>query len=92
MELAIVPWPSISMYFIVYPPKSNEHTHIWITADRFTMMAHLVTMKDDAKTLKDLAKKLFSDIWHVYRLPTDIVSERDKGIYEVGQKYVIRST
>jgi hypothetical protein len=44
----------------------------------FTKIAHLIPPKDDAKWLKDLAKIFVSNIWHLHRLPTNIVSDQDR--------------
>ena len=78
LELAYAPWQSISMDFIVDLPKSNGHTQIWVIVDRFTKMAHLIPLKDDAKRSKDLAKIFVANIWRLHGLPTDIVSDRDR--------------
>jgi hypothetical protein len=80
------------MDFIVDLPKSNGHTQIWVIVDRFTKMAHLIPLKDDAKWSKDLAKIFVSNIWHLHGLPTDIVSDRDRRFHVFGQKYAICST
>jgi hypothetical protein len=46
--------------------------------DCFTKIAHLIPLKDDAKWSKDLPKIFVSNIWCLHRLPTDIVSDRDR--------------
>jgi hypothetical protein len=66
------------MDFIVDLPKSNGYTQIWVIMDHFTKMAHLIPLKNDAKWGKDLAKIFVSNIWRMYRLPTDVVSDRDR--------------
>jgi hypothetical protein len=78
LELAYALWQSFSMDFIVYLPKSNGNTQIWVIVDRFTKMAHLILLKDDGKQSKDLAKICISNIWCLHGLPTDIVSDRDR--------------
>jgi hypothetical protein len=65
------------MDVIVDLPKLNWHTQIWVIVDRFTKMAHLMPLKDDAKPSKDLANIFVCNIWHLHGLPMDIVSDRD---------------
>jgi hypothetical protein len=66
------------MDFIVDLPKVNGHTQIWVIVDYFTKMAHLISLKDDAKQSKDLAKIFVSNIWYLHELPTDIVLDQDR--------------
>jgi hypothetical protein len=66
------------MDFIVDLPKSNGHTQIWDIIDCITKMAYLIPLKDDAKWSKHLAKIFVANIGHLHRLPTDIVSDRDR--------------
>jgi hypothetical protein len=70
LELAYVLCQSISIDFIVDLPKLNGHTQIWVIVDRFTKIAHLILLKNDAKQSKDLAKIFVSNIWHLHGLPT----------------------
>jgi hypothetical protein len=78
LELAYTPWQSISMDFIVDLLKSNRHTQIWVIVDHFTKIANMIPLNDDAKRSKDLAKIFVSNIWHLHRLLTDIVSDWDR--------------
>jgi hypothetical protein len=92
LELAYALWQRIFIDFIVDLPKLNEHTQICVIVDRFTKMAHLISLKDDAKWSKDLAKIFVSNIWHLHGLPTDIVSDLDRIFTHFRQKYAISST
>jgi hypothetical protein len=62
LELAYAPWQSISIDFIVDLPKLNGHTQIWVIVDRFTKIAYLILLTNDAKWSKDLAKIFVSNI------------------------------
>jgi hypothetical protein len=62
LELAYRPGQSISMDFIVDLPKSNRQLQIWVILNRFTKMAFLIPLKDDAKWSKNLAKIFDSNI------------------------------
>jgi hypothetical protein len=62
LELAYAQWQSISMDFIVDLSKSNEYTQIWVIVNRFTTMAHLIPLKEDAKRSKDRPKIFISNI------------------------------
>jgi hypothetical protein len=56
LELAYAPWLSVSIDFIVDLLKSNGNTQIWIIIDRSTKIAHLISLTNDSKLLKYLAK------------------------------------
>jgi hypothetical protein len=67
------------MDFIGDLPKSNGHIQIWVIVDRFTKIAYLILLKNDAKQSKDLAKIFVSNIWCLHGLLSDIVSDQDRG-------------
>jgi hypothetical protein len=89
LELVYILWQSISIEFIVNLRKSNRYTQIWVIVDHFTMIAHLISLKDEAKRSKNTAKIFISNIWHLHRLPTDVVSDRDRRFYPFRWKYAI---
>jgi hypothetical protein len=62
LELAYIPWQSISIDFIVDLPNLNRQTQIWVIVDRFTKMAYLIPLKDDAKWSKHPPKIFISNI------------------------------
>jgi hypothetical protein len=62
LELSYVLWQCISIDFIVNLPNSNGHTQISVIVDRFTKMAHLIPLDDDAQCSRDLAKIFISNI------------------------------
>ena len=77
LELPYVPWQSIVMGFITDLPLSNGCTELWVVIDRFTKMAHFISLKDNAKTTVNLARRFAKEIWRLNGLPRDIVSDRD---------------
>jgi hypothetical protein len=78
LELVYALLLRISMDIIVDLPKSNGYTQIYVIIDRFTKMAHLIPLKDDPNRSNNLAKIFVSNIWYLNRLPTNIVSDRDR--------------
>jgi len=75
LELPYAPWQSIAMDFIMDLPLSNECDQLWVVIDRFTKMAHFVSLK--VKTAADLAVIFAQEIWKHHVIPTDIVSDCD---------------
>ena len=65
------------MDFITVLPLSNGCTELWVVIDRFTKMAHFIPLKENAKTAADLARRFATEIWRLYGLPRDIMSDRD---------------
>ena len=65
------------MDFITYLPKSDGCSKVWVIVDRFTKMAHFVTIKDRQKTAEGCAKLFLENIWKLHGLPSSIISDRD---------------
>src|SRR5437588_12506541 len=69
-------------------PRVGGETHIMVVVDHFTKIAHFVPLLETA-IATDVARAFMKEIWKIYGLPTDIVSDRDtkwtgefwKGIY-----------
>ena len=71
-------WESISMDFIVSLPRTQRgHDSVWVIVDRLTKMARFIPTKYDVKTPK-LARLFVENLYRLYGLPADIVSDRDK--------------
>src|SRR5437588_2100603 len=70
------PWKSISVDFIVALPESEGKTQIMVVVDRFTKMAHFVSLLETA-TGTDVARAFTKDIWKVHGLLSDIFLDRD---------------
>jgi len=76
IELAYSPWKSISMDRITQLTKSEGNSSICVVVDQFSKMAHLIPIKEPA-TAEELALVFVWEIWRLYRLSSDIVSDRD---------------
>ena len=77
LELPHAPWQSIAMDFITDLPMSNGCNELRVVIDRFTKMAHFIPLASEAKTAEDLARIFAREIWRLYGLPRDIISDRD---------------
>ena len=44
LELASAPWQSIAMDFIIELPISEGYDQLWVVIDRFTKMAHFISL------------------------------------------------
>ena len=64
------------MDFITILPNSKGFTSIWVIGDRFTKMARFIPIKKGTSS-KQLALIFLKEIWHLYGLPSSIVSDRD---------------
>ena len=77
------PWKSISMDFIVKLPKSKEdqtkreYDSILIVVYRLTKYTYIILYKE-ASTAEDLAQVLLKTVFIHYRVPDEIISDRDK--------------
>ena len=67
------------MDWIIDLPESNGYIQIWVIVDRFTKMAHLIPLPKKVSD-KNMAKIFLPEIWKIYGLPTDIVSDQDTKI------------
>ena len=71
-------WESISMDFIVSLPRTQRgHDSMWVIVDRLTKMARFIPTKCDVKT-PELARFFVENLYRLYGLPADIVSDRDR--------------
>jgi len=75
LELACQPWTHISTDFITDLPDSEGATIILVVVDRFTKMAHFITIKK--KDSPTVAKAYLENLWKYDRFPEDVVSDRD---------------
>ncbi|KAL0161769.1 hypothetical protein M9458_045494, partial [Cirrhinus mrigala] len=66
------PWSHLSIDFVTDP---NEFTTILVIIDRFSKSCRLVPLKG-LPTAMETALALFNNVFRVYRLPEDIVSDR----------------
>ena len=70
------PWTDIAMDFITALPKSKGRTQIWVIVDRFTKMAHFITLPTNTEAAL-LVEVFLREIWRLHGLPRSIVSDRD---------------
>ncbi|KAL0153155.1 hypothetical protein M9458_051542, partial [Cirrhinus mrigala] len=69
------PWSHLSIDFITDLPPSNEFTTILVIIDRFSKSCCRVPLKG-LPTAMETALALFNNVFRVYGLPEDIVSDR----------------
>jgi len=77
LELPYALWQLITMDFIMELLTSEECDQLWVIIDRFTKMAHFLSLKKNGKTATDLAVIFVREVWKYHSLPTDIVSDRN---------------
>ena len=77
LEFSYAPWDAISMDFITQLSKSDVFSTVWVIVDRFTKMAHFVSVKDGQKTAEGCAKLFLENIWKLHGLPGSIISDKD---------------
>ena len=65
------------MDFITDLPLSNGYNSIWVIVDPFSKMAHFIPLKANRKKTDDLIKIFAREYWRLYRIPIDIISDRD---------------
>jgi len=75
LELACKPWTHISTDFITDLPESEGATIILVVVDRFTKMAHFVSIKK--KDSPTVARAYLENVWKYHGFPEDVVSDRD---------------
>ncbi|OWZ17101.1 LOW QUALITY PROTEIN: Pol Polyprotein [Phytophthora megakarya] len=68
-------WRSISMAFITdLPQTKNEVDSMWFVVDRLTKRCHFIqTTKKEG-----VAQRFVNHMWKLHRMPTNIVSDRDR--------------
>jgi len=76
LEVPMRQWTAISMDLIVGLPKSNVYIKIWVIVDRFSKMAHFISVRMEAH-IQELALRFVKDIWRLHGLPESIVSNQD---------------
>ena len=76
LEVPYAAWTSISVDFITQLPESQGHTQIMVVVDRFTKMAHFISVATNA-TAKDVADTFLKEVWKLHGLPSEIVSHID---------------
>ncbi|KAI2664083.1 Transposon Tf2-6 polyprotein [Labeo rohita] len=69
------PWSHLSIDFVTDLPLSNEFTTILVTIDRFSKSCRLIPLKG-LPTAMETALALFHNVFRIYGLPEDIVSDR----------------
>ena len=78
LEIPSGKWESISMDFIVGLPRTQKgHNSVWVIVDRLTKMARFIPTTTDVKT-PELARLFVENIYRLYGLPANIVSDRDR--------------
>ena len=78
LEIPNGKWESISMDFIVGLPTTNRgHDAIWVVVDRLTKMCRFIPTKTTVKT-PELARLFVDNIYRLYGLPANIISDRDR--------------
>ena len=65
------------MDYITHLPVSEDCSTVWVIVDRYTKMAHFVSVKNVLKTVAGYAKHCWANVWKLHRLPNDIVLDRD---------------
>ncbi|RVW26324.1 Transposon Tf2-12 polyprotein [Vitis vinifera] len=75
-------WTDVSMDFIEGLPSSNGYTSIMVVVDRLTKYAHFVTLKHPF-TAVIIAKAFVANVVRLHGIPTSIVSDQDKVVYQL---------
>ena len=65
------------MDFITDLPLLNGYNSIWVMVDPFLKMVYFVPLKADKKKTDNLIKIFAKEYWRLYRIPIDIISDRD---------------
>ncbi|KAH7434535.1 hypothetical protein KP509_06G022000 [Ceratopteris richardii] len=77
LEIPKGKWESISMDFISGLPRTQKGFDlVWVVVDRLTKLAQFIPVKTTYKT-PELAKIFVNQLYRLYGLPVDIVSDRD---------------
>jgi len=75
-EVPNAAWASISTGFIPQLPGSQGKSQIMLVVDRFTKMAHFISLHENA-TGKDVMDTLLREVWKLHGLPMEIISDID---------------
>jgi len=76
LETPYAAWTSISTDFITQLPESQGYTQVMVVVNRFTKMAHFISLPTKA-TAKDLATVFLREVLKLHGLPTEIISDMD---------------
>ena len=78
LEIPDGKWESISMDFITGLPTTNcGHDAIWVIVDRLTKLCRFVPTKTTVTT-PELARLFVENVYRLYGLPSNIVSDHDR--------------
>lgn len=69
------PWSHLSIDFVTDLPNSQGFTTIMVSIDRFSKSCRLIPLKG-LPTAMGTAQVLFNQVFRIYRLPDDIVTDR----------------
>ena len=64
------------MDFITELPESQVKTQILVVVDRFTKMAHFISLETNA-TARDVADTFLKEVWKLDRLLSEIISDME---------------
>ena len=76
LEVPYAAWTSISVDFITKLPESQGQTRIIVVVDRFTKMAHYISLPTEV-TAKDITDTFLKEVWKLYGLSCEIDSDMD---------------
>ena len=76
LEVPYAAWTSISVDFITQLPESQGKTQIMVVLDRFTKMAHFISLEMNA-TSKDIADTFLKEVWKLHGLASEMISDMD---------------
>jgi hypothetical protein len=63
--------------FYYRPPLSEGCDQLWVIIDRFTKMVYFIPLNKMNKQGEDLAEVFAREIWKLYYILTDIISDLD---------------
>jgi len=76
LQIPFAVWISISTDFITHLPESQGRRQIMVVVDRFTKMAHFISL-NETTTAKDVANTFLRELWKLHCVPTEIISDMD---------------
>jgi len=76
LEVPYATWSSISTDFMRQPAESEGKTRIMLGVDRFTKMAHFISLHKNVSA-RDVADSILWEVWKLHRLLTKIISDMD---------------
>ena len=69
------PWEIITIDLIIHLPESNSYNSICVVVNCLTKRAYFFTITDEFLA-KDLARLLYDQVYPIYGLPKQIISDR----------------